>query len=224
MLVLVLSLAAPFGAIAACGDDGASTPSPPLSEGGSDASREARGSDTSAEDAAQSDGATPLVVTGQSVFHSVAAAPDSGAADADAGPDGAPPNRGLEGVSVELSNRAGNCFIGSHPSLAELTIEVLDSTKPVTAGTYPITSPGNDVQRVSAVISSSDAKCQPLSSEVHMAISGTIVLSAVSTVSKGVTTGTYDLRFENGARLTGSIDAPWCTADGPADLGGAGCP
>jgi hypothetical protein len=193
--------------LAACSSDPVNAGSQAAEDSGVDAARRADAGRSVAQpdegdfDAARPARPLPLSVSSQSVWSASSAGPDWE----------------LHGVEIQLSNRAANCFVMPHEGDTNLTIRVMSATGDLPAGGYTITQLGAPALPVSAHYDARDEHCS--AAPRHEAVAGTVVLSTISPTANG----TYDLTFEDGARLTGAFGAPFC-GDGPADLDKPGCP
>ncbi len=198
-----LSLAL-VGILVACGDDDTtSTPadasaaadtSPTDSAPGSDAAPLDGGTDGSS-DTSTTDASLPITITNQLALATVGGSSD--------------------GYRIVLSDRGPLCVAGDYATTTSLLLDITSTTKPFPTGTYTITPTSG--LTVGATFHTTDAQCK-VGGTSHFGRSGTIV---VSSITSATVQGTYDITFDNGARLTGSFDAPKCDTS-TIDAGDAG--
>ena len=111
------------------------------------------------------------------------------------------------GFRIVLSDRGPLCVAGDSANATTLELDIASTNTPLATGTYPVTRIPKAPLWVEGLYYVTDAACvhqQPL---FHPAESGSIVISAITAEA---VTGTYDVTFDNGARLSGAFDAPLC--------------
>ncbi len=113
----------------------------------------------------------------------------------------------LTGFTIALSDRGPLCAAGNKASSTTLVLNFSSANTPLATGTYPVAPTTNGPLSASSRYYVLDAACARQPSLSHDGVSGSIVVSAITAAA---VTGTYDVTFENGSRLSGAFDAPLC--------------